>query len=164
MNIFVVSKDPVACARALDDKRLNKMIVESCQILSTALHLRGHGSAEIYKPAHVRHPVVLWTAEDARHYAWLYRHLTALFEERIFRTDKAEHLSRRLLPLLGRHVETQVPPSSFVNCTPFKDIDDVHLAYRMTLCAKWRQDVRPPIWSKRGPPVFFTKSAAFEAR
>lgn len=155
MNVFAVSRNPVACARALDDKRLNKMIVESCQILSTALHLRGYGSTDIYKPAYIRHPVVLWAAHDARHYAWLYRHLLALFQERAFRTNKSEHRSRRLLPLLGRHVTTKSPPSSFLNCTPFKDIVDVHLAYRMTLCAKWSQDVRPPTWSKRGPPAFF---------
>ena len=93
VNIFVTSPDPHACALARDDLRLNKMIVELCQILSTVLHLSGRGSPELYKPAYIRHPVVLWTASDARHYTWLVHHLEALFEERAFRFGSSEHRS-----------------------------------------------------------------------
>jgi hypothetical protein len=155
VNIFVTSPDQRACALALDDLRLNKMIVESCQILCTALHLSGRGSPELYKPAYIRHPVVLWTARDARHYAWLVRHLEALFEERAFRFGSLEHHSLRLLPFLTQYVENLMVPSDFVNCTPYKDVPSVHLAYQMTLRDKWRQDRRSPTWSKRGPPNFF---------
>jgi hypothetical protein len=154
MNVFASSADPVAAARALDDKRVNKMIVESCQILSAALHLRGMGSTDIYRPAYLRHPVVRWTAADQRNYAWLFRHLEALFDERTFRSGSGEHRSRRLVPILAQHVETDAAPVSFENCTPYKQIEDVHLAYRLTLADKWRQDVRPPTWLRRGPPEF----------
>ncbi len=159
MNIFVTSSDPRACALALDDLRLNKMIVESCQILCTALHLSGRGSPELYKPAYIRHPVVLWTARDARHYAWLIRHLGALFEERAFRFGSSEHRSLRLLPLLTQYVENLAAPDAFENCTPYEDVSSVHLAYQMTLKDKWRQDRRSPTWSKRGPPNFFYVSS-----
>jgi Pyrimidine dimer DNA glycosylase len=155
VNIFVTSPDPHACALALDDLRLNKMIVESCQILSTVLHLSGRGSSELYKPAYIRHPVVLWTASDARHYTWLVHHLEALFEERAFRFDLSEHRSLRLLPFLTQYVENLAIPEIFVNCTPYKDVLSVPLAYKMTLRDKWRQDRRSPTWSKRGPPNFF---------
>jgi len=155
MNIFATSDDPIACARALDDKRLNKMIVESCQILSTVLHMTGRGSSEIYKPAYTSHPVVLWVASDRRNYAWLYRHLQALFDERAFRTGHREHRSARLTPELGRHVKTVAAPAAFQNCTPYKELADTHQAYRMTLASKWRQDLRPPVWTRRGPPDFF---------
>jgi hypothetical protein len=155
VNIFVTSPDPRACALALDDLRLNKMIVESCQILCTVLHLSGHGSLELYKPAYIRHPVVLWTASDARHYTWLVHHLEALFEERAFRFGSSEHRSLRLLPFLTQYVENFMAPEGFVNCTPHKDVSSVHLAYQITLKDKWRQDQRSPIWSKRGPPNFF---------
>jgi hypothetical protein len=155
VNIFASSDDPVACARALDDKRVNKMIVESCQILSTVLHLKGCGSPDLYKPAYVNHPILLWSAQDARNYAWLFRHVRALFDERAFRTGNRRHLSQRLMPLLGRHARTKRPPTGFLNCTPFKDCADVHAAYRATLCDKWRTDIRPPVWSRRGPPDFF---------
>jgi hypothetical protein len=159
MNIFATSDDPVACALALDDKRINKMIVEACQMLSTALHLSGRGSPQIYQSAYSRHPVVLWTASDPRNYAWLYRHLEALLAERTFRTDRLEHRSRRLLPMLSRFVETETPPAAFQNCTPHKEIDDVHRAYRVTLCKKGQRDRRPAMWTRRGPPTFFRNPA-----
>jgi hypothetical protein len=155
VNVFVTSPDPRACALALDDLRLNKMIVETCQILCTVLHLSGRGSPELYKPAYIRHPVVLWTARDARHYAWLVHHLEALFDERAFRFGSSEHRSLRLLPFLTIHVENLMAPEVFVNCTPYKDAPSVPLAYQMTLRDKWRQDRRSPTWSKRGPPNFF---------
>ena len=154
VNIFVTSADPRACALALDDVRLNKMIVESCQILSTVLHLSGRGSAELYKPAYQRHPVVLWTSSDDRHYAWLVRHVESLFEERVYRHERSTHRSLRLLPLLRRHAGNAAAPETFVNCTPYKDASSVYLAYRMTLRDKWRRDRRPPVWSMRGPPDF----------
>lgn len=37
MNIFVVDEDPAICAEYLDDKRVVKMVLETAQMLSTAL-------------------------------------------------------------------------------------------------------------------------------
>ena len=64
MNIFATSPDPVRSSQALDDLRFHKMIVESYQILSAALHITGRGTPDLYQPAYTRHPVVLWTADD----------------------------------------------------------------------------------------------------
>jgi hypothetical protein len=158
LNIFATSADPVASARALDDRRVNKMIVESCQILSSSLHLTGRGSPELYKPAYVHHPTVLWTARDPSHYAWLYRHVVALLEERDFRTEGRAHASSRLLRPLAVHVETDEEPVEFQNCTPFPDMRDVHAAYRKTLMEKWRNDVMPPTWRRRRKPAFAAPS------
>ena len=154
VNVFATSPDAVESARALDDRRLNKMIVESAQILCTSLHLNGGGTPELYRIAYPAHPVVKWASSDPRHYAWLFRHFSALLDERRFRTAKADHGCRRVLPALLAGVSTTQPPECFVNCTPFKDQPDVHLAYRMTLAEKWSKDRRPPTWLKRGPPGF----------
>jgi hypothetical protein len=162
MNIFATSPDPIRSAQALDDLRLHKMIVESYQILSAALHITGRGTPDLYQPAYTRHPVVLWTADDPCHYGWLFRHLEALFDERSFRTGKLEHRSLRLLPALSQHVATSVAPAMFENCTPYRSIECVHLAYRMTLRDKWDQDIRRPSWSKRGPPDFHCHTIASE--
>jgi hypothetical protein len=153
VNIFASDPDPAVSARALDDLRLNKMIVETCQLGCAVLHGSGRGSDALYRPAYLNHPCALWAAADARHYGWLVRHLAALLEERAWRTGNDAHASRRLLPLLMEHVATDAPPESFVNCTPFKDLD-VHEAYRRTLVEKWRSDKRPPRWLRRGPPAF----------
>jgi hypothetical protein len=159
MNIFATSPDPIKSAQALDDLRLNKMIVESCQILSTALHITGRGSSELYRPAYKSHPIVLWAAGDPSHYGWLFRHLEGLFAERAFRAGKLEHRSLRLLPTLSRHLATSIEPAAFENCTPYKSIECVHLAYQMTLRDKWERDIRPSRWLKRGPPTFFVRAS-----
>lgn len=159
MNIFATSADPAEAARALDDLRLNKMIVESCQILSTVLHRTARGSPGLYKPAYLNHPVVLWAAADPRHYAWLCRHLRALLRERAFRRQPP-HKSARLLPLLCRHAHARRRPAEFCNCTPHPELADVHAAYRLTLMEKWRQDRRPPRWTRRGPPAFWIAASA----
>ena len=38
MNIFATSSNPKACAEYLDNKRVNKMILESAQMLSCTLN------------------------------------------------------------------------------------------------------------------------------
>lgn len=48
MNLFVSDLDPCQAARNLDDKRVNKMILETAQMLCCALHARG--IAAPYKP------------------------------------------------------------------------------------------------------------------
>ncbi|HEX2114188.1 MAG TPA: pyrimidine dimer DNA glycosylase/endonuclease V [Alphaproteobacteria bacterium] len=154
MNIFASSPDPTESARALDDRRLNKMIVESAQILCTALHLNGCATPELYRPAYTAHPVVRWAAADPRNFAWLYRHFCALLDERCFRIAKAEHACRRLLPALVGHVRTVESPDHFVNCTPYKDVADVHAAYRQVLAEKWAGDHPAPTWLRRGQPDF----------
>src|SRR5215831_8662187 len=139
MNIFAISSDPIQCAQALDDKRLNKMIVETCQILCAALHLTDRGSQSLYKAAYLRHPIVLWATDD----------------ERSFRTGKRDHRSTRLIPELGLHVCADAAPAAFENCTAYKSVKDVHAAYRQTLCDKWQNDNQPPRWTNRGAPKFY---------
>lgn len=39
MNIFATDISPVACAKALNDKRVVKMVLETAQMLSTAVHM-----------------------------------------------------------------------------------------------------------------------------
>jgi len=60
MNIFVVSPDTMECAKALDDLRLNKMIIETAQLLSTAMRVQGYTGNDIYKSTHVNHPCAVW--------------------------------------------------------------------------------------------------------
>lgn len=64
MNIFILHEDPVVAAKMHCDQHLNKMILESAQMLSTALHhlvpteLKSD-LKDIYKPAYQRHPCTL---------------------------------------------------------------------------------------------------------
>jgi hypothetical protein len=152
MNIFVTNPNPKVCAEALDDLRLNKMILETAQLLSTAIRFHGHIGDLAYKSTHVNHPCSMWARETVSNYAWLLGHFYALCQERFERTGKT-HKSERLA-LTFEHSRHLLPSGSltpFVNCTPYKD-DGVFDAYKLTLVDKWKNDKRPPKWTNTTKP------------
>ena len=150
MNIFATFECPIQSAKYLDDKRVVKMVLESAQLLSTAI-IQCNGYA-VYKPTHIKHPCSLWTKASMANYEWLLEHFQALSNEYTFRYDK-KHQSytyfkdffenKKLFPKIGLQ--------KFANCTrnkeqniDFRDIDDVHLAYRLYLHERWKHDKRNP--------------------
>ena len=90
MNIFVLSEDPVQAAQWQCDKHVVKMIIESAQMLSSAV-VR-HGGECIYKPTHKHHPCTIWAGDSHENWSWLYRHFVALSLEYEARYKK-QHLS-----------------------------------------------------------------------
>jgi len=144
MNIFVTSSDPRESARRLDDKRVVKMIVESCQMLSTAMHVQGISNAP-YRKTHTNHPCAVWTRTNRSNYRWLLDHTWALAEEYCSRYGRDRHASFIHLLTFERAIhhlpEGEMTP--FPNCTPFKGVSDVHRAYRMLMFRKWRNDKVP---------------------
>lgn len=81
MNIFAVDYSPTEAARALCDRHINKMILESAQMLSSALpeHLAP------YRRTHYKHRCSVWARQSADNYLWLVEHALALSEEKLFR-------------------------------------------------------------------------------
>lgn len=105
MNIFFVDMDPTKAAQQLHDKHVNKMLIESCQLLSTCRFFLGDKRAIFCKPTHVNHPSNVWVRSSLTNYLWLLRHLKALCEEygrRFFRT----HFYERMLPLFAEDTPT----------------------------------------------------------
>lgn len=158
MNIFATSPNPHECAIALDDVRLRKMIVESAQLLSTALHVWGRPeAADVYKPTHTNHPCALWVQSDMRNYGWLFDHYNYLcWQYRFMRVKyhKTHALSIPLIRPILKFKDRLGLPASFPNCTPYPDMD-THTAYRVLLRDKWAADAekgRPPKWTNRGAP------------
>lgn len=50
------------------------MILETAQLLSTALHVVGDNPPfNIYKPTHRNHPCAIWARGSLQHYKWLVR-------------------------------------------------------------------------------------------
>jgi len=154
MNIFVSSKCPTASAEALDDKRVVKMILESCQMLNTVLVTQfGDEYSMGYKTTHRNHPCTLWTGKSYSNYVWLCLHMEALCNEYTFRYQKV-HACEKYIPhfvdvarkLKAKFKESLLTP--FVNCTSdFKCVADIHIAYRNQLHSKWRNDKRRPTWN-----------------
>ena len=79
MNIFVTDPCPKISAQNLDNKRVVKMLLESAQLLSTAITL--NGGKGIYKPTHIHHPCTKWVAHSYQNWLWLFRHMCHLQDE-----------------------------------------------------------------------------------
>lgn len=155
MNIFVVSSDPVECAICLDDKRLIKMIVESAQMLSTAV--ARYGVKAPYRATHINHPCTLWSGDSKANYEWHIALLKSMGDEYTRRFSK-DHKSivdcfASLKEKASFIPEGKLTP--FKNCSMFKDIEEVHEAYRVTLIEKWKRDKRPPKWTNASKPTWF---------
>lgn len=167
MNIFVTDLNPTISALNLDSLRLNKMILESCQLLSTAIELTSEIKyTGLYKATHKNHPCAIWTRENDDNFFWLYQHTIALIDEFKFRKNK-NHGCEKILPVVEKFMKdnaisekTTKFPKKFANCTrndnvSFKDMDDVVEAYRNYMKYKWKNDIRQPSWDNRQKPEWF---------
>jgi hypothetical protein len=154
MNIFATSSDPKECAQMLDDLRLNKMIVETAQILCTVLHQRGIHEDWMYKPTHEHHPCVVWAGSYDGNMDWLHSLLCHMCDEWDYRfPHRQPHRTGDLVwNLFDKISRIGMDVTPFPNCSLHKDIEDVHLAYRRTMVDKWNNDKRVPKWTKRGIP------------
>lgn len=159
MNIFLTSADPRLCAQALDDLRLNKMILETAQMLCVAYrhHFPQYDDIDLYKSTHINHPCTLWACKNIHNYIWLVNHFKELTDEKYQRTAQW-HLS--YVKLYGTFFESianiEVFPTNIdfsFNCSQtFPSTGDVFEDYRICLIRKWDNDKREPTWTKRGPP------------
>jgi len=86
MNIFVVDEDPVKAALSLCKKHINKMCLESTQMLVSALRFNGAQdsdlpltqSGKVWKGGYANHPCTRWTQENISNWYWLWLHGTTL--------------------------------------------------------------------------------------
>lgn len=153
MNIFLTDPSPVVCAQSLDDKRVNKMTIETAQILSTVAHR--YGVPAVYASTHENHPCTLWAGETRENFVWVLQHGISLAQEWAYRRGKEHGSFHAILKTAkaGKVVPAgrlTLPP----NCTQFKRVPNVLEAYQHALNWKWFHDVRPPQWTNRSPPVW----------
>lgn len=92
MNIFFLSICVRRCARYHFDKHVVKMILELCQLLSTAWHMLDStdaidltASGKIYKKTHHNHPCAIWTRAHVNNYNYVAKLALALCDEWRFR-------------------------------------------------------------------------------
>ena len=83
MNIFILDYDVEKCAQYHADKHVIKMILESAQMLSTAV--RFCGIDEGYKATHQNHPCSIWVRKSLYNYLWLRDLIYYLNEEYKYR-------------------------------------------------------------------------------
>jgi hypothetical protein len=153
MQIFIISKNPKTAARMLCDKHIIKMILESCQILSTCHHLYNSKYVnKIYKKTHINHPCVLWVCKSKSNYQWLVEHLKELFKEYFFRYNKKEHKSYKIFKYLKNAPENledlaltkfaKVVPDKFRKYSIVKSYRTFYIEKKLEFC-KWTKRKRP---------------------
>lgn len=156
MNIFATDPSATVSAEALDDLRLNKMITETAQMISTVLFNKGYVADYLYKPTHKNHPCVLWAEKALPNFIWLLKHGHAMNNERKFRFGDVEHMAHTKVTskVWLEYVGGNTPePAYFQNSSMFKS-GDVFDAYKRTMIVKWVNDIRQPKWTRRGHPIW----------
>lgn len=76
MNVFYVNHNPEQAAIEHCSQHRPKMIVEYCQILSTAHRLLDNiedSNEDYYKITHENHPSVVWARKSIHNYNWVLR-------------------------------------------------------------------------------------------
>lgn len=155
MNIFVLADDPAQAARDQCNKHVVKMVVESAQLLCTALALGGTPREYLaYRPTHVHHPCTTWLLKSKANIAWLFEHANELNQEytrRYGRKHKTGYVLESmtwLMPVADWHEHTpfaQVMPQQWRH-------DDAVTAYRAFYIAekarfaRWKPRASPPSW------------------
>ena len=146
MNIFALSRFPMQSAWWLDDIRKNKMILESAQMLSTAVRvLSPDTDLSVYKVAYLNHPCTIWARQSRDNFKWLLSHMSHLWLQK-----GGEHGSARLIPQLDEYSSTGYFPNEeltpFANCArnlergvDYSEHADTHEAYRLYMNDRWKE-------------------------
>ena len=153
MNIFILDYDVDQCAKYHCDQHVSKMILESAQLLCTALNEQGFTTP--YRSTHTQHPCTLWVGDSYDNFQWLVRLSLALNEEYRWRYKKVQdHASIKVI----RKIEKCQFPSQ--GLTPFvqamanqyKDPNDPVAAYRHFYCVEKSAFAT---WTKREIPDWY---------
>ena len=117
MNIFVLDRDIEKCAQYHCDQHVVKMILESVQLLCTALNKKGFDTP--YRSTHVKHPCVLWVEESYGNFVWLKELTIALNAEYQFRYQKtSSHKSMSVLGEIEKFRFTDCGLTEFAQAMP----------------------------------------------
>lgn len=170
MNIFVVSTSPMISAWVLDDKRLNKMFLETTQLLCTTIKINSRWSnllsqkelESLYRVTHINHPCSVWARKEPQNTWWLFQYWRCLHNEYRFRFAK-EHLcftkfSKLFDDLWGVEASSYVKPDTFVDCSGISSDSHVFGNYMKCLSKKWNKDIVKPKWTKRDHPSWYRSS------
>jgi len=146
MNIFALSRCPMQSAWWLDDIRKNKMILESAQMLSTAVRvLSPDTDLQVYKVAYLNHPCTIWARQSRDNFKWLLSHMSHLFLQK-----DGLHKSANLLTDFQKYADSGDFPNEeltpFANCArnlergvDYSEHTDTHEAYRLYMNDRWKE-------------------------
>lgn len=158
MNIFVLSENPIEAAQMLCNKHVPKMILESAQMLCSALvhHKKVPQSNVPYKSTHYNHPCTKWVAQSTANSSWLMHHALQMCTEFELRYNKIHKTQSVFIELYDKFPNEY--NDSWQNHTPFAlampdkyKCDDAVKSYRdfykgEKYFAKWEPLTKTPDW------------------
>ena len=139
MNIFYLSNDPIECAQYHNDKHVIKMILETCQLLSTAnrvldgvetvvlsktgrkakrWQLSDLRESALYSATHINHPSAIWCRQSVFNYNWLQNLLIQLCKEYTYRYGKVHKCEQIGLVNILTVPPKNIPLGRFTEPTP----------------------------------------------
>jgi hypothetical protein len=155
MNIFYLDNDTTKCAEYHVDKHVVKMILEYCQLLSTAhrlidglqepgfsktgrnvkrWRLLDQRDSVLYQATHINHPSAIWARESKENYVWLADLLIKLCKEYTRRYNRIHKCESDGLVRALQQIPKGIRSKGFTQPTPampdaYKS-DDSILSYR----------------------------------
>ena len=162
MNIFVLDRTPWKAAQMMCDKHIPKMIVESAQMMASALIRHGATpdmmpttkSGTPYKGGYHHHPCTVWAGETRNNFLWLACHAEQLLSEYLYRFNRYKKHACEDAIYHMKYMFEMIPrgrTTPFAQAMPdeFKHENAV-TAYRQYYhskdFAKWEKGVSPPWW------------------
>ena len=172
MNIFVLDRDIRQCAQYHCDQHVSKMVLESVQILCTALNKRGFVAP--YRSTHSKHPCVLWAEESYDNFRWLRELAIELNTEYRCRYQREQdHASIGVLSYIDAMRFESIGLTAFPQAMPqeYKVPDDPVAAYRAfymgekSAFATWKRRGAPSWWAVNSvkPPTAAANHARSQA-
>ena len=155
MNIFLLDHDIERCAQYHCDQHVVKMILESVQILCTALNKLNMQTP--YQPTHNNHPCVVWVDESFDNFLWLKDLTMFLNDEYRYRFDKQrDHRSIDVLNSISgyRYARRGLTPFAQAMPSEYRIPGDPVNAYRHFYSAEKKHFAR---WTKRDKPAWFVE-------
>jgi len=152
MNIFVLDLNPIKAVKYHNDRHCVKMILETTQLLSTALPYLDQGRVGPYKSTHINHPCSVWTRTCKGNYHWLWKLGIALCEEYTYRYGRIHKCESYLKDLrLSKPIPKKM--TQFAQAMPerYKNSNAV-AAYRAYYMGEKRHLAK---WTKRENPYWW---------
>tara|TARA_R110002167_G_scaffold243200_1_gene448767 strand:+ start:91 stop:639 length:549 start_codon:yes stop_codon:yes gene_type:complete len=143
MNIFAIDNSPIKSGRQLFDKHNVKQILESFQMLGSAVIRHGATPEEMpltskgtpLKGGYRSHPSTLWAGENYSNFIWLCAHAIEMSREYTRRYSKVHacqkgiyhllNMGQRFLPS-GKQTPFSIAISEDMECRKIKGFGDLH--------------------------------------
>ena len=170
MNLFTISDNTKDCVQSLDNILLGKTIVESAQMLSTAIHLNDKIKDKpegIYKKYNANEEHNKWVRENRTNFKWTIHYLIDGLNEWKYRFDKIHdtwNVAKILIQYENYFEDGEMTPfprkfsHKLENYNELMEMKNTFTAYKTYLNTKWKEKSEsqtPPKWTKRGAPEFY---------